>query len=363
MRTIAIAATSVFGLTSCSKRERQTEPVPSAASVAPPVTLLSGVAKPVSESTAMVPTILAPLHRVGQLVVDDRWVYASSRQGSADEDTLYRVPKTGGVPTLVGTPQRSLYGFRSIGDKLVILSKPVKGDGALLWSMPTRGGAPRHLVDPRADTTSFVADERSVYFFAGKPTATSAQTLNRLPLAGGSIEALCTSPEGSQPAPLANDAAHVYWSTARPHDSGATLVGIPVGDPKPVEPTVLARVEGRISAIASDGAHAYFIASATEPDGTPRGSLWRATIPRSGSAGDAADAERLVEHLVAPSPIAVDDEAVYWVDAGALMKRDKKTGASKVLASTRLAGSDLAIDDQFVYWADERLGVARVPKN
>jgi hypothetical protein len=125
----------------------------------------------------------------------------------ATDGHFYRVPRTGGTPTVVaqsGTPNKPLQALVD-GDSLYWVNQPTSGKGWTLWKAPKSGGAaPTQLLFLQAGKFHQLAMDANALYFLDYYTG-----LNKLSKSGGAVTNIAYA--DSPGSVLAVDGARIYW--------------------------------------------------------------------------------------------------------------------------------------------------------
>jgi sugar lactone lactonase YvrE len=183
-----------------------------------------------------------------------------------------------------------------------------------------------------ASSVQLALDKKDLYF-----TARGLGTVNRMPLAGGTVEALAEAQ--SQPNGLAVDATNVYWVT----QGGKVMKRARDGQTAAV---VLSQSDEFAHDIAVDATNVYWTIS------LEAGSV--VTVPIGGGTRKvlATGAD-----LLYPTKIAVDETNVYWVNKGStprdgsVMKVPLEGGTATPLAEGYEQPQDVVIYNAAVYFS------------
>jgi hypothetical protein len=158
------------------------------------------------------------------------------------------------------------------------------------------------------------------------------------------------SVDPSSPACLAADADAVYWLRLKHSDDWARGGSVVRAAKRGGAQKVLAPIETPgFGCIAVDSSNLY-LAAANEHHG--EGAV--RSVPKTGGP------EKTIASLVGPGVfLQVDDEHVYWADAGGIVRARKTGGARSILTETpkrctSVAG--IALDDAHVYFSCEGFG-------
>jgi len=261
------------------------------------------------------------------LAVDGVNVYWTTSEGN-----VMSVPTGGGTPTVLASKQGLPFGIAVDRASSTVYWVRTSSSSGMVMSSPVAGGTPRVVADNQRGPMRIAVDHGLVYW-----ANQSAGTVMRLPAGGGTPAELATRqgtvadvavgshavywsaigqesirwlPAEGGAATIATDAhaaslsvvgTTVYWADALLRDDGAGIFRLDQGH-APVE---LARSPSPVAAVA-DEQHVYWSDDAT------------GTIRRVSIAG--GDATVIATGQTSPSELAIDDHAVYWITAAAVMR-------------------------------------------
>lgn len=207
-----------------------------------------------------------PCGRVAAVAASATDVYytiADLGSGSSDHG-VWRQSRSGGVPTRLydhpsaqlAVDQTSLYWASQI-------------DGAL-EAGPVGGGAIR-VLSAQACATDVAVDAHFVYWVSGGGSNCSTAGIWRLPLAGGTPEALPSGSGPDAPCNLASDGTSLYWTTAA---SGLAMRAVNAGAGDPPSALLNATTStGACGPIALDATNVY-LARPSTPTADGSGTSW-----------------------------------------------------------------------------------------
>ncbi len=325
-QSCSIHVTSLFAI-GCGMREPQQLPAPGDGG--PP-----DVRDPepsADSGTAKVPVTLASGQYVPNcLAVDGANVYWTTSDGN-----VLSVPTGGGTPTVLASSQGMPFGIAVDRATSSVYWVRTSLSSGMVMSIPIAGGAPRVLADKQRDPVRIAVDRGAVYWTnrsegtvvtmpagGGTPTelATRQGTLTDVAVGPHAVywsaigqEAIRSLPDGGEIATIAIGAHAVslsvvgttaYWADALLRDDGAGIFRLDQGR-APVE---LARSPSPVAAVADDR-HVYWSDDAT------------GTIRRVSIAG--GEATVIATGQGSPSELAIDNQAVYWITEGSVMKLSK----------------------------------------
>jgi hypothetical protein len=161
--------------------------------------------------------------------------------------------------------------------------------------LPAGGGTPAELATRQGTVADVAVGSHAVYW-----SAIGQESIRWLP-ADGEVSTIATGVHAVSPSVVGTT---VYWADALLRDDGAGIFRLDQGR-APVE---LARSPSPVAAVA-DEQHVYWSDDAT------------GTIRRVSIAG--GDATVIATGQASPSELAIDDQAVYWITAAAVMRLAK----------------------------------------
>lgn len=262
------------------------------------------------------PTVLAgSLPSPSALVARDGVVYVASQEGRGDAPTtILRIAAEGGEPETLAREEG-------------LVRDLVVDQGALFWSAtsadairrrPLEGGEIVTLAGDVAAPGAIAVDPRHVYWVsAGRPTRGVAPTFNRIARDGGAPERLAELAASPSAITLAGD--HIVYAIHR--STTATARPEPCAD----EIFAFARRSGESARIAcgrvllprlaAHGATIYFAERESEVEASRQAEILAVDV-------SGGPIRRIAERQNGPAGLAVDAEALYWVNSGELEARD-----------------------------------------
>ena len=204
---------------------------------------------------------------------------------------------------------------------------------------PFDGGSPTAMAKGIRPTSGFSLDATSVYVLtlAGSDTAgTTPAAVIALPRDGGPPLHVAEGgvvtiggPDGKQ---LAVGAGELWWTNS----GDSTVQAVAIGGGIPV---IVGVSRGFATGLIAADAGVFWI-----DDGNP------VTIARAAEDGGAA--QSVWTGTAAGSDLAIDEASIYVAESGSdtLLKIDRTTGVTTVIAGAQPGIDAVAVDDQFVYW-------------
>lgn len=266
------------------------------------------------------------------IALDDELVYLASPYDTA----VLRVPKTGGVPDVVGTS--AIGDLAADGDAAYVATwSGVSRIGHDAWAAETFAAAPR-IDGMDVEVTQVAARGGSVYFSidvscVDGPCGGLNPVLVALSADGPGTGAFLSVPGGGNVFDLAAGATTAYFT--------GNLMGVPGqlhSAPLAGGPLVnyAEYAEGPVAAGPEDG----FVVFGTNILRVP---------------ADGGPTQMLVADANAIAGVAADAASVYWIsggDPGTLSARDVDAGAVRIIASGLSWPAGIAVDDTFAYWIE-----------
>lgn len=274
------------------------------------------------------------------LAVDEGFVYTASNAG------VVRVPRAGGAvetltagesPVALAADDASLYVFSSHAVGAADPQGKVMS-GLALFALPRAGGSARILVEG-AYGTAMASDGNTLYWAA-------ASGVQRLALAGGASTTTSLGHARVEGLALGRDA--VFLAVSELGASGGPAVGS-VRHMAKAGGEVAMIVDGldHVTSIALDEDRVYFT-DAGSFDGSG------ATVRSARLDGSGVTT---IANAVSSS-VAVDAHAVYYTTESAIVKVDKASGSSTVVATGVRSPGNLTVRGGNLYWTNAAGGVA-----
>jgi hypothetical protein len=291
---------------------------------------LDGVCQPV--------TLISGLHAPQAIVITADRVYFD------DGDSVVTCLKTGCGPN--GKDKQvivtSAFGVSSlaVGEPHLYFGLDVSPTGSVLrCQLPTCDSGTESLAEGLDQPASIAVDDTSFYVVYGVP---GAGTVMSCPLAGCGLSNMAAKKYATnldQPVRVATTATDVYWITSDSHLQRCPITGC-TGAPEDLAlnanpaaltlagnvlyygdtnggvigctlpscgPVLLANASAPPASIAVDKTHAYW----SEPgvNDSPHGVIYR--VPLAGGVP-----KTMATDLAAPTVLAIDAEAIYWINTG-----------------------------------------------
>jgi hypothetical protein len=207
--------------------------------------------------------------------------------------------------------------------------------------LPLGGGMPITLAAGQTNASDLTSDGTSVYFLAGE-SMTSVGSVFKVPVGGGPITTVSAN-TANEASGIAVDATSVYWF------EGTSVMKAPKDGGTATRLALNADFSMFFNELTINATSVFWTSRSS--GGGVFGSVW--SVPIGGGA-----VTNLATNLVGTDGIAVDDQNVYWANAGSngtdgtVMKEPLGGGAITVLASGQCASSDVAVDGTNVYWVN-----------
>ncbi len=223
-----------------------------------------------------------------------------------------------------------------------------------VWSMPLSGGPPVALTPPQPYPFGVTANDATVYWanVGTKPADYVDGAIMMMPATGGTVATVAAGEVVPAYVAVVGDA--IYWtSEGKPNNGfadGAIRTAVISGG-VPGAAATLASGLTRPFAIAVHGSYVYWTSWQS-----PAGTVMRVR------ADGKQPAETIAKNQDAPWAIAVDNEAIFWLDRGHTPGPDGSTidgsvwkfqlgGGDAVKLADKLAQpTAIAIDARYVYW-------------
>ncbi|MBI4510128.1 MAG: hypothetical protein HY698_10880 [Deltaproteobacteria bacterium] len=276
-----------------------------------------------------------------QLTVDDEYVYCTSGR----EHAILRVSKQGGQWETIVTGQDDP-------------RSPVIRDGRIFWasrgfdghaaikSAPRAGAKPEILASNLGDNVSFAAYEGNVYW-TSDGALEAPGLLGRLILSDETVEKVIQLPK--HPYGLAIHHGSFFWVDHGVDDpySGRLDPYVPGGVwtwNGTGEPALLVDEQVEPLRIAVDDDALYWVNNGNFLGDDRNGSIWKLSL------GDGSTSV-IAEHLFSPAVLAEDDENLFWVSPGTINTIPKRGGEASVLVRAyHIRG--MAVDEGQLYWGE-----------
>jgi hypothetical protein len=274
---------------------------------------------------------------------------AGSASGTLDDGTYLSDDGTSQVPACTDTTQLSLaqspHALDVIADDARVYWAVTDG----IWSVPLEGGAVAQLITGELQPTAIAADKDDVYFAAMNPVDGTSR-MGRVNKAGGPVEILW-SDTFVRPAGIALDADTIYWVRGDGWSEGDDRSAILSMPKAGGEAHTLAFDQSGALALAVDDEKVYWL-NAGQMDDYGAGEL-HSISKKGGPAYVLATHQKNQDWTQTSSPkaVAVDATNVYWaLSDGFLRKVPKTGGAVATLAFGGPPGLSVAIDETHLYW-------------
>ena len=202
---------------------------------------------PVAGGTPMV--VAAQSGAPSHIVADASYVYWGELNGGG----VMKAPLGGGAVTMVA-PATLAFQI-ALGDTAVFWM-----DAPGLMTAPKTGGAPMSLAPafgPPLPTGGIAVDATTVYFSTGRPNAAG---ISDVPIDGGAVSPVASTPASNGSGPVAIDATRVYWA-----DMSGAVYAAPLSGGTA---TLLAIGQDNVDAIAVDDSAVYWLVNG---NGSPGG--------------------------------------------------------------------------------------------
>jgi hypothetical protein len=274
------------------------------------------------------------------VVANDTSVYWTNV--SPTGDSLMMTPAAGGASSEVASSAGSITGI-TLDAMNVYWVESAQGGPSSVKTAPLGGGTPSMIAsDPRAAQRGLAVDATTVYW----PVAATGAVADMLhaPRNGGSATVLSVGQASSVDFALYNK--DIYWLVGYPScPAGSNELGCVLqagGSCLAPYPTPALRVESDASSIYLVAAGAVTVQAKATFDGT-----WTALAATPGLSGPSYG-------------LALDATRVYWTTWGAapdgsdgtLMEVPMSLGPATTLASGLAAPTELAVNDLAVYWVN-----------
>jgi sugar lactone lactonase YvrE len=216
-----------------------------------------------------------------------------------------------------------------------------EADGAVMV-VPKAGGAATAIATDQAYAEGIAVDEIHVYWTTG-----SSGSDGSVWRGGKDGSALVTLASGQlAPSGIAVDEDAVYWANYLAPGYVEAIAKGGGGSPK-----VLTSGGMGLTRVAVDDVNVYFL------------DFYGSTLLRVPKTGGAPGPDLLATEAGLVSGLAIDATSLYLTAGADVVKVDKATSTSTILATTG-GPSDVAVDDDSVYFTDAKLGqVLRVAKS
>jgi hypothetical protein len=260
----------------------------------------------------------------------------------ASDDRVVALPKDGGAARTLARLEAPAQGMALAGGSLWLTTSRNAGaqPRGAVFRVPLSGGPPSVVAEGLAQPRAIGSDGRWLFVVdvdASGEGLLHTSTIERLPArANGGIEAIVLGRCEGEVTEIALDDANVYWTDRL---DGTIVVAPKAGG----EPRTLARERGLPEQLAIDDVSLYWVEKRSE-------SLW--TMPKAGG-----EPRRIAQDFAGFSDVVVDARRVWWKSEAAIAGAFRvltvpKTGGEPAPASEGVDTIDaLASDGARLYWA------------